>query len=97
VTGSTHPAPRTRFVALVRNIIMLRRTTGFGPPKGGRSLSASRGEPLAKAKQAIMPSSRVAGLVPRLRNMVPTQDIAAHAALVRHIQVGLCLDIRARP
>jgi WD40 repeat protein len=33
-------------------------------------------------------SSRVAGLVSRLQNMAPTQDIAAHVALVRHMQVN---------
>lgn len=31
-------------------------------------------------------SSRVASLVPKLRGMETTQDLAAHSALVRHLQ-----------
>lgn len=33
-----------------------------------------------------MVRSRVAALVPRLRSLKPTQDIAAHQAPVRHLQ-----------
>ena len=42
-----------------------------------------------KVEAVTMPrGSRVAGLVHRLRNMTPTNDVIAHTALVRHMQVS---------
>ena len=45
--------------------------------------------PNTKPVEAVVKprNSRVAGLVSKLQNMVPTQSIAAHRALVRHMQV----------
>jgi hypothetical protein len=91
-SDATPSAPRTRFANLVRNVIMVHRSTGFGATPSARRIPSSGVDPPTgdHAEQVIMPrSSRVAGLVPKLRNMMPTQDIAAHAALVRHIEVSI--------
>lgn len=85
---------KARFANLVRNVMMVHRTTGFGnSPKARRTQSSNPdAPPRLDTDHVVMPrSSRVASLVPKLRNMVPTQDIAAHAALVRHIQVTFVL------
>lgn len=90
--AASPPAGRKRFANLVRNVMMVHRTTNgmnSNHPKARRRSTTAPSGPRASAERVIMPkSSRVAGLVPKLRNMVPTQDIAAHAALVRHIQVS---------
>lgn len=91
--GPSAPS-KTRFANLVRNVMMVHRTTGFGNSPKARRMSSGNPEapPRLDTDHVIMPrSSRVASLVPKLRNMVPTQDIAAHAALVRHIQVSCVL------
>jgi hypothetical protein len=85
-------ATRARFMNLVRSAIMVNRLIGIGDEaKAGVSRSLTDGKATdRKPAAAVMPrSSRVAGLVPRLQNMAPTQDIAAHAALVRHMQVSV--------
>lgn len=90
--GAVSSAPRTRFANLVRNVMMVHRTTNSltasRPKRRSNTLTAET--PTVTTERVVMPkSSRVAGLVPKLRNMVPTQDIAAHAALVRHIEVSI--------
>ena len=85
-------ATRARFMNLVRSAIMVNRLIGIGDEAKARvSGSLTDGQAAdRKSVAVIMPrSSRVAGLVPRLQNMAPTQDIAAHAALVRHMQVSV--------
>ena len=85
-------AARARFMNLVRSAIMVNRLIGVGDEvkaKVSRSLTDGKAMDRKSAVPVTMPrSSRVAGLVPRLQNMTPTQDIAAHAALVRHMQVS---------
>jgi len=84
-------AARARFMDLVRSAIMVNRLIGIGDEAKERvSSSLIDGKATDRKSVAIiMPrSSRVAGLVPRLQNMGPTQDIAAHTALVRHMQVS---------
>lgn len=83
-TDPSLSARSTHFATLVRKVIMVNRTAGSSPEVRQTSTNVV-GAPL---RLDTMPMSfRVAGLVPKLRNMVPTQDIVAHAASVRHIQV----------
>jgi len=86
-------AARARFMNLVRSAIMVNRLIGVGDEvkaKVSRSLTDGKAPSRRSTGPVAMPrSSRVAGLVPRLQNMTPTQDIAAHAALVRHMQVSV--------
>ena len=87
-------AARARFMNLVRSAIMVNRLIGIGDEAKARvSNTLTDGKAADRKTVAVtMPrSSRVAGLVPRLQNMAPTQDIAAHAALVRHMQVSVTL------
>ncbi|KZT69194.1 WD40 repeat-like protein [Daedalea quercina L-15889] len=91
------PSGKARFVSAVHSVMMMRQAASpmpFGltlPPRtptrrrtsstdgpGGRSISA---EPVG-----MMRASRVAALVPKLKALETTQDLAAHQALVRHLQ-----------
>ena len=91
--GTEISATRARFMNLVRSAIMVNRLIGVGDEaraKVSRSLTDGKVADPKSAGPVVKPrSSRVAGLVPRLQNMTPTQDIAAHAALVRHMQVSV--------
>jgi len=91
--GTEVSATRARFMNLVRSAVMVNRLIGLGDEakaKVSRSLTDGKATDRKPTEAVTMPrSSRVAGLVPRLQNMAPTQDIAAHAALVRHMQVGV--------
>ena len=84
-------AARARFKDLVQSTIKMNRLIGI---RGGAKerVSSSLIDSKAtdrKSVAIVMPrSSRVAGLVPRLQSMGLTQDIAAHTALVRHMQVS---------
>ncbi|KAI0250714.1 WD40-repeat-containing domain protein [Lactifluus subvellereus] len=91
VTGtSASPTPsRGRFVQAVRNVIKMQHATApFSLPAGTLSPTplAPNGMRLKDTQPVPMQSSRVAGLVPKLRGLAPTQDLAAHQALVRHLQ-----------
>jgi hypothetical protein len=87
---STAPSPsRGRFVQAVRNVIKMQQTTApFSQLT--RSLSPTLLIPDGMRRQVTQPlpvqSSRVAGLVPKLRGLMPTQALEAHQALVRHLQ-----------
>ena len=85
-------ATRAKFRSLARSAVMVNRMIGLGAEAKARvSISMADGKALDKkpTATAIRPrSSRVAGLVPKLQNMAPTQDIAAHTALVRHMEVS---------
>ena len=85
-------ATRARFMNLVRSAVMVNRLIGVGDAARAhvsRSLSDGKTTDRKSAEHVMPRSSRVAGLVPKLQNMTPTQDIAAHAALVRHMQVSV--------
>jgi hypothetical protein len=89
--GTEISARRTRFMNLLQSASMVNRLIGIGDEAKARvSRSLTDGKSTDRIPMtAIKPrSSRVAGLVPRLQDMAPTQDIAAHAALVRHMQVN---------
>lgn len=86
---STSPA-KTRLQNLVRSVIMLNSTTASGFPlianpsrKRTTSSDATGGR---SSEKSVLSRSRIAALVPKLRMMKPSQDLAAHVALVRHIQ-----------
>jgi WD repeat-containing protein 26 len=83
MTGTaTAPSPsRGRFA--VRNVIRMQQAT-----RPTRSLFPTFLIPDGMRRQDTMPvqSSRVAGLVPKLRGLVPRQVLEAHQALVRHLQ-----------
>ena len=84
-------AARARFMDLVQRTIRMNKLIGIRDEAKERVSSSLIDGKAADRKSVaiIMPrSSRVAGLVPRLQNMGPTQDIAAHTALVRHMQVS---------
>ena len=98
--GTEVSAARARFRALVRSAIMVNRLIGIGDEVQAKVLiSLKNGKAADRKPEAIaMPrSSRVAGLVPRLQNMAPTQDIAAHVALVRHMQASVNLVVTFVP
>ena len=84
-TPTASPPSRGRFAQVVRNVIRMQQATrltrSFSPallmPDGTR-----RQDTLSMPMQA----SRVAGLVPKLRGLMPTQVLEAHQALVRHLQ-----------
>jgi hypothetical protein len=91
MTGSSAspPASRVRFVQAVRNVIKMQQAT---TPRMQltRTLSPivliSDGTPQKDPQPMPVQSSRVAALVTKLRGLTPTQDLAAHQALVRHLQ-----------
>jgi WD40 repeat protein len=85
----TSPA-RTRFASLVRAAVLMRRSTaGATPalmltsPARQRTASSSRFPTMGPVG---VKTSRLAALTPKLRSLEPTQDLAAHQALVRHLQ-----------
>ncbi|KAH9963011.1 WD40-repeat-containing domain protein [Russula dissimulans] len=84
VTSGVVPRPvagsarRARFVQAIRSVIIAQHGTSpsiFSP-------EVVRQEEL----RGLIRSSRVARLAPRLRDFAPTQEFAAHQALVRHLQ-----------
>lgn len=85
-SSSTSPA-KARLKNAVRLVMMM--SAGASPlvatPSQKRTVSsdASRGK---LAEKAISSQSRIAELVPILKKMEVTQDVAAHVSLVRHIQ-----------
>ena len=84
-------AARARFMDLVQRTIRMNKLIGIRDEAKERvSSSLIDGKATDRKSVAIvMPrSSRVAGLVPKLQSMGPTQDIAAHTALVKHMQVS---------
>ena len=91
--GRENPAARARFRNLARSAVMVNRLIGIGneaKAKVSVSLTTGKAPDLKPIPAAVRPkSSRVAGLVPKLQNMAPTQDIAAHTALVRHMEVSV--------
>ncbi|KAI9441245.1 WD40 repeat-like protein [Lactarius indigo] len=78
------PARRARFVQAIRSVIVAQQgPTGIPrPPPNVLSPEGVRQEELL----GLIRSSRVARLAPKLRGFAPTQEFAAHQALVRHLQ-----------
>jgi hypothetical protein len=91
ITGtSTVPSPsRGRFVQAVRNVIKMQRATmPFSQLTRSLSPTLPTADGIRGQTTQSMPgqSSRVTGLVPKLRGLMPTQVLEAHQALVRHLQ-----------
>lgn len=94
------PTGRGRFATAVRHVMMLQAAssgtslmTPFAPRRQRTTSSnmTGGGADAARKKPALNPSnalrgSRTANLIPKLRTLEPTQDLAAHQALVRHMQ-----------
>ncbi|KAH9073045.1 hypothetical protein EDB83DRAFT_2313141 [Lactarius deliciosus] len=72
---------RGRFAQTVRNVIRMQQAA---IPYTARTYTPHVAH--FDTQPVPMQSSRVAGLVPKLRGLEPTQDLAAHQALVRHLQ-----------
>lgn len=90
--GPEISAARTRFRDLARSAVMVNRLIGLGDEVKAKisiSITDVKVSDRKPTEAFTRPrSSRVAGFVPKLQNMSQTQDIAAHAALVRHMEVG---------
>jgi hypothetical protein len=80
------PARRARFVQAIRIVIVViaRRGTS-GVPRASPNIFSPEGV-RQEELLGFMRSSRVARLAPKLRGLAPTQNFAAHQALVRHLQ-----------
>ncbi|GBE88718.1 predicted protein [Sparassis crispa] len=93
-TSAAEPVTaKSRFVNAVRSVMMLRSAAipfGLSPHSLRRqrtdSSDAGRGGTSSVEPLGLLRSSRVAALVPKLRSLHTTQDLAAHQALVRHLQ-----------
>jgi hypothetical protein len=94
--ASSSSPKRGRFASAVRNVIMLQTASGVSPlaalspqPQPQRttssSLTGAEKKPTMDPVTALR-GSRVANLMPKLRTLEATQDIAAHQGLVRHLQ-----------
>ncbi|THH28595.1 hypothetical protein EUX98_g5601 [Antrodiella citrinella] len=87
--GLSDPASagRLRLRQVVKSVITMGRTatTAFSVPQRQRTTS-SDGTRKQTEPPALLKSSRVAALVPKLKSLETTQDLAAHSALVRHMQ-----------
>lgn len=87
MTGAPTASPpsRGRFAQAVRNVIRMQQVTQLT-----RSLAPTLLMPDGTRRQDTLPmpmqASRVTGLVPKLRGLMPTQVLEAHQALVRHLQ-----------
>ncbi|KAI0262534.1 WD40-repeat-containing domain protein [Gloeopeniophorella convolvens] len=83
VATAAVPARRARFVQALRSVIMMQQgPSGIQRPLNVFSPEGMRQEEL----RGLIRSSRVARLVPKLKDFAPTQEFAAHQALVRHLQ-----------
>ncbi|KAI0074084.1 WD40 repeat-like protein [Panus rudis PR-1116 ss-1] len=87
---TTSTGAKTRWKNAVRAISMVRpfsvqASNSPRSPARQRTLS-SEGRHSSRLSEPIVKISRVANLVPRLKSLQTTQDLAAHQALVRHLQ-----------
>ncbi|KAH9836204.1 WD40 repeat-like protein [Rhodofomes roseus] len=91
------PSGKARFVHAVHSVMMMRQAASpmpFGlslPPhtptrRRTTSIDGPRGRSMSAEPIGMMRASRVAALVPKLKALETTQDLAAHQALVRHLQ-----------
>ncbi|KAI9509318.1 WD40-repeat-containing domain protein [Russula earlei] len=78
VQRTGRPARRARFVQAIRSVIIAQQ--------GASPSIFSPGVMRQEELRGLIRSSRVARLSPKLRDFAPTQEFAAHQALVRHLQ-----------
>ena len=76
---------KLRFRNIVRSAIMVYRLKELGNQARANALTSDQ-KPIKAPPRPK--GSRVAGLIPKLRDMGPTQNFSAHTALVRHMQVS---------
>lgn len=87
---------RSHFANLVRNVIIIPRITRLGVSREAARASSptsTNASPRLQTEHVIMLGGfRFTDLAPKFKDMAATRDIAAHAALVKHIQVlhSLC-------
>ena len=85
----TSPA-RTRFTHVVRSVIMMRNASGattVSKPSPKRTLSSENSKIIKPVEPpAMLRRSRVARLIPKLKQMEAWLDLSTHQALVRHLQ-----------
>jgi hypothetical protein len=88
ITGpSTSPSPsRARFIQAVRNVIRMQQVAQAHSRTLPPTLLLPGGMRPRDTQPVPMQRSRVAGLIPKLHGLTPMQDLAAHQALVRHLQ-----------
>ncbi len=79
------PARRARFVQAIRSMIIAQQGPSGMVPRAPLSIFSPEGVRQEELRGLIR-SSRLARLGPKLRNFAPTQEFAAHQALVRHLQ-----------
>ena len=88
-TSTVPSSSRRRFVQAVHNVIKMQQalapfSRSISPtsliPDGNHGMRGQATQPMP------VQSARVAGLVPKLRGLVPTQVLEEHQALVRHVQ-----------
>ena len=88
-TPASSTPSRGRFTQAVRKVIRMQQAVVPHVART-RPMSPTLLLPDAMHRKDIQPmpmqSSRVTGLVSKLRGLEPTQDLAAHQALVRHLQ-----------
>ena len=91
------PSGKARFVNAVHSVMMMRQAASpmplglsMPPRTPTRRRTSSTDTPGVRGVSAepvgMMRASRVAALVPKLKALETTQDLAAHQALVRHLQ-----------
>ncbi len=81
---TTMPTRRARFVQAIRSVIIAQQGP-TGLPRAPPSIFSPEGVRQEELRGLIR-SSRVARIAPILRDFEPTQEFAAHQALVRHLQ-----------
>lgn len=96
-TPLPNPAARSRWANAVKSVTVMLRSTSAASgafsmpnsPKRQRTMSSEGSRGAGKTTDILpgmMKASRVAALVPKLKSLETTQDLAAHQALVRHLQ-----------
>ncbi|KAG2156855.1 WD40-repeat-containing domain protein [Suillus bovinus] len=93
-TSNSSITPRDRLTSAIRSVMMLQSTTSspsnpFSPVRKRTTSSVftdvSRMMPETGVTRTCR-GSKVASLIPKLKSLEITQDLAAHSALVRHLQ-----------
>jgi WD40 repeat protein len=88
-TMMSSPA-RNRFASLVRAAVLMRRSASVATPAMMLASPTRRRTHSSSHQDTIgafgVKGSRLATLTPKLKSLEPTQDLAAHQALVRHLQ-----------
>ncbi|GJE97468.1 WD40 repeat domain-containing protein [Phanerochaete sordida] len=88
-TPTTTSPARTRFTNIVRSVMMMRNAstpTAMLSNNRKRTMSADHGKGRPTEPPSMVRRSRVAALIPQLKQMEAWLDLSPHQALVRHLQ-----------